>query len=170
MHIKHTVHNTTTIIVTCKVMTCEQQSWGVVCVHIYRMSLSTLQASILQTSSLHSRVPSIPSRSLIFFFFRFFFRNFFGPIFFQIFWTRKKIFFFSELRFFFGYSFDVKFSDLSIYDVFRAFGVRQIWFPAPTRYCEGTKTCSISRVFWILVRNRPFSPLWKCRYLEIKEY
>ena len=30
--------------------------------------------------------------------------------------------------------------------------VRQIWFPAPTRYCEGTKTCSISMIFWILVR------------------
>ena len=43
----------------------------------------------------------------------------------------------------------------------------QRMFPAPTRYCEGTKTCSISRIFWILVRIRPFSPLWKCRYLEI---
>ena len=75
------------------------------------------------------------------------------------FWTRKKFIFFGVENFL-GYSFDVKLSDLSIYDVFRAFGVRQIWFPAPTRYCEGTKTCSISRVFWILVRNQPFLPLW----------
>ena len=46
----------------------------------------------------------------------FFFENFFG----------SKKYFLGELRFFFGYSFDVKLSDLSIYDVFRAFGVRQI--------------------------------------------
>ena len=34
------------------------------------------------------------------------------------------------------YSFEVKLSDLSIYDVFRAFGVRKMWFLAPTRYCD----------------------------------
>ena len=73
----------------------------------------------------------------------------------KIFWSEKfsnffelgKEIFFSELRFFFGYSFDVKFSDLSIYDVFRAFGARQTLFPAPTRHCEDAKTCSISRIF-----------------------
>ena len=90
---------------------------------------------------------------------RTFFENFSVDFFSKIFSSSSKKYFFSELRFFFGYSFDVKLSDLLIYDVFRAFGVRQIWFPAPTRYCAGTKTCSISRVFWVLVRNRPFSPL-----------
>ena len=53
------------------------------------------------------------------------------------FWTEKfsdfffeweKNYFFSELRFFFGYSFDVKRCDLSIYDVSRAFWVLQIRF------------------------------------------
>ena len=53
------------------------------------------------------------------------FENFLGRFFFG---------FFSELRKKNGYNFDVKFSDLSMHDVFRAFGVRQIWFPAPTRY------------------------------------
>ena len=80
------------------------------------------------------------------------FSNFFWSKNFRIFLNSKKNIIFSELRKIFWYSFDVKLSDLSIYDVFRAFGVRQIWFPAPTRYCEGTKTCSISRIFWILVR------------------
>ena len=66
------------------------------------------------------------------FFFRIFFWNFFGRFFSENFLnSEKKIFFGVEI--FFGYSFDVKFSDLSIYDVFRAFGVRQILFPAPTR-------------------------------------
>ena len=87
------------------------------------------------------------------------FRKFFGRKFFDFFELEKK-YFFSELRNVFGYSFDVKLSELLIYDVFRAFGVRQIWFPVPTRYCEGTKTCSISRVFSILMRNQPFSPLF----------
>ena len=39
----------------------------------------------------------------------------------EFFWTRKKKLFFSELRNFLGYSFDVKIYNLSIYDVFRAF-------------------------------------------------
>ena len=93
---------------------------------------------------------------------RFFFEIFFGQLFFEIFFVELEKNIFSELRIFFGYSFDVKLSDLSIYDVFRAFGVRQIWFPAPTRYCEGTKTCSISRVFWILVRIDRFR-----RYFDV---
>ena len=73
---------------------------------------------------------------LIFQIFRFFQKNiFFG--------TRKKK---SGVEIFFwdNYSFDVKFSDLSIYDVFRVFGARQIWFPVPTSYCESKKNCSIS--------------------------
>ena len=36
----------------------------------------------------------------------------------KIFWSRKKVFFFSELRKIFGHSFDVKIYDLSIYEVF----------------------------------------------------
>ena len=55
---------------------------------------------------------------------------------------RKNIF--SGFRKYFGYSFDVKISDLSIYDVFRAFGAWQILFPAHSGYCGGTKTCPIS--------------------------
>ena len=39
-----------------------------------------------------------------------------------------------------SYNFDVAFSNLSIYDVFRAFGARQILFPAPTKCSTGTKT------------------------------
>ena len=95
------------------------------------------------------------------------FRKFFGRKIFEIFLNSKKIYFFSELRIFGEYSFEVKLSDLSIYDVFRAFGVRQIWFSALTRYCEGTKICSISRDLWILVRNLPFSPLAMILNLEI---
>ena len=54
------------------------------------------------------------------------FRKFFGRQIFDFFFELEKKYFFSELRIFFGYSFEVKLSDLSIYDVFRAFGVRQI--------------------------------------------
>ena len=64
-------------------------------------------------------------------------------IFFQIFSNSDFFQSWEKIR----YSFDVKIYDLSIYDVFRAFGAQQTWFPAPTRYCEGTKICSIPRVF-----------------------
>ena len=61
---------------------------------------------------------------------------------FSIFFNVKKL----------GYSFDVKFSDLSIYDVFRAFGVWKIWFPVPTRcttLClRAPKTCCFERLQW----------------------
>ena len=68
-------------------------------------------------------------------------------------WVFSQIFFELEKKIGvekkFGYSFDVKFSDLSIYDVFRAFGVRQIWFPAPTR--QNYQICRIGITFpWYL--------------------
>ena len=49
-----------------------------------------------------------------------FFRKFFQSIFFDFFLGLEQIFFGVENKL--GYSFDVKFSDLSIYGVFRAFG------------------------------------------------
>ena len=59
------------------------------------------------------------------FFFEIFSENFLVDFFFRkIFELEKNIFLFG-VEIFFGYSFDVKFSDLSIYDVSRAFGVRQ---------------------------------------------
>ena len=54
------------------------------------------------------------------------FRKIFGWKNFHFFFELGKEIFFSELRKNVGYSFDVKFSDLSIYDVFGAFGARQI--------------------------------------------
>ena len=87
--------------------------------------------------------------------FLFFFQKIY---FFNFFWTRKKEYIFSELRIFLGHSFDVKLSVLLIYGVFRAFGARQIWFSAPSRYCEGTKTCSISRIFWRSICLQLFLP------------
>ena len=45
---------------------------------------------------------------------------FFGHFFRKSFFGSEKKYFFSELDFFFGYSFDVKIHDLSIYEVFRA--------------------------------------------------
>jgi hypothetical protein len=56
---------------------------------------------------------------------------FFEKLFFEFFCS-KKITFFSELRKCFWYIFDVKISDLSIYDVYRAFGAQQICSTAPT--------------------------------------
>ena len=47
----------------------------------------------------------------------------------DFFWSSKK-YFFSELRFFFRYSFDVKISDLLIYDASRSIRARQTRFPA----------------------------------------
>ena len=50
-----------------------------------------------------------------------------GPHFlFCFFFEIEKNYYFFGVEIFFGYSFEVKFSDLSIYDVFRAFGVRQV--------------------------------------------
>ena len=63
----------------------------------------------------------------------------FSPLFFvlqtkiKILLVRKKIFF-SELRKKIGYVFDVKISNLSIYDVFRARGAPQIRFPASASF------------------------------------
>ena len=42
-------------------------------------------------------------------------------IFLKNYFESEKILFFSELNFFWGYSFDVKNCDLSMYDVFSAF-------------------------------------------------
>ena len=87
---------------------------------------------------------------LIFQIFRFFQKNIFLEL-------EKKI---RSWDFFWdNYSFDVKFSDLSIYDVFRVFGARQIWFPGPTSYRESTKTCSISKLlrFWVVQTGVPLS-------------
>ena len=52
---------------------------------------------------------------------------------FQLFYTTCTIVI-SELRKILRHSFDVKNYVLSIYDVFRAFGVRQMLFPAHTAY------------------------------------
>ena len=51
----------------------------------------------------------------------------------KIFLSSSEKYFLSELRKILGYSFDVKNCDLSIYDVFKAFGVRQILRPALAR-------------------------------------
>ena len=63
----------------------------------------------------------------------------FGLIF-AIFFRRKNRgeidrHFFSELRKIVGYNFDVKLSDLSIYDVFRAFGARQNMLRSSQEIC-----------------------------------
>jgi len=53
---------------------------------------------------------------------------------------------FSELRIFLGYSFDVKIYDLSIYDVFRAFGAWQVLFPASRKCPYWTQKSGLLRI------------------------
>ena len=54
----------------------------------------------------------------------------------RIFFELEKKYIFLELEFFGGYSFDVKTSDLLIYDGFRAFWARQMCFPEQSS-CAG---------------------------------
>ena len=77
-------------------------------------------------------------------FFRFFSsKKHWSNFFFRIFLNSKKYIIFSELRNFWVYDFDAKFSDLSIYDVFRAFGAWQIRFPTPRRQKHCYKTLNL---------------------------